>query len=63
MSKARSERARDNALEKSFPASHPPAGSGITGDESSDKPPDQRISQDKPTGRPSRDGNDTLARE
>jgi hypothetical protein len=44
-----------NALEESLPALDPPAGSRITGDESSDNPSDQRTSQDKPTGTPTSD--------
>lgn len=52
---AHSERARDKALEESFPASDPPASSGITGAGSADKSSDPRIRQDEPTGTPTSD--------
>jgi hypothetical protein len=47
---AHSQRTRDKTLEESFPASDPPANSGIAGADSPDKRSDQRTSQDKPTG-------------
>jgi hypothetical protein len=55
LNEARSERTHDETLEQSFPASDPPAGSGITGSESSDKASDRRTSEDKPTGTPTSD--------
>jgi hypothetical protein len=54
-SKAHSERNRDKALEDSFPASDPPANSGITGAETPDKPSHQRDLDERPTGTPTSD--------
>jgi hypothetical protein len=52
---AHRERARDKTLEESFPASDPPANSGITGGERPDKPSHQRDHAEKPTGTPTSD--------
>jgi hypothetical protein len=49
------ERNRDQALEDSFPASDPPAHSGITGAEKPDKPPHKRDVEERPTGTPTSD--------
>jgi hypothetical protein len=49
------ERAHDNTQEDSFPASDPPANSGITGAESPDKPPHERDVSELPTGLPTSD--------
>ena len=49
------ERAHDDALADSFPASDPPASSGIAGPGESDKPAHQRDTADKPTGTPTSD--------
>jgi hypothetical protein len=50
-----SERARDQTVEDSFPASDPPANSGITGAERPDKPSHRRDIDEKPTGTPTSD--------
>ena len=44
------DRARDKAVENTFPASDPPAHSGITGAGSPTKPAQQGGTGDKPTG-------------
>jgi hypothetical protein len=49
------ERARDKTLEDSFPASDPPANSGVTGAERPDKPSDERDVEEVPTGLPTSD--------
>lgn len=54
-SDTQSEKAHDKTLEESFPASDPPANSGITGAETPDKPSDQRGDEEKPTGTPNSD--------
>jgi hypothetical protein len=54
-SKVHSERNRDKALEDSFPASDPPANSGITGAGKPDKPSHQRGMDERPTGTPTSD--------
>jgi hypothetical protein len=53
MTRQRSDRAQDKNLEDTFPASDPPANSGVTGAE----PPasSQQKDGDKPTGRPTSD--------
>jgi hypothetical protein len=51
----RSERARDDTLKDSFPASDPPAQSGITGSEPPDKPAEDRSEEERPTGLPTSD--------
>lgn len=52
---ARADAARDKALQDSFPASDPPASSGITGAESPDKPSHKRRTEERPTGTPTSD--------
>ena len=52
---AHTERDRDKALEDSFPASGPPANSGITGTERPDKPSHARDIDERPTGTPTSD--------
>jgi hypothetical protein len=49
--KARTERDQDKALEDSFPASDPPANSGITGPGA----PDKGAVDERPTGTPTSD--------
>jgi hypothetical protein len=51
----RSERDHDETLKDSFPASDPPAHSGITGGEPPEKPPEERIIEERPTGTPTSD--------
>jgi hypothetical protein len=55
----RAERKRDEALEDTFPASDPPATSGITGGESPTDPPRKpshdRSIDERPTGTPTSD--------
>ncbi len=51
----KSERAHDKTLEESFPASDPPANSGITGAEPAGEAPNRRGDEDEPTGRPTSD--------
>jgi hypothetical protein len=50
-----SERAHDKTLADSFPASDPPANSGITGADPVDKASGDRDVQEKPTGTPTSD--------
>jgi hypothetical protein len=50
-----SERKQDKTLEDSFPASDPPARSGITGAEGPDKPSHKRTIDERPTGTPTSD--------
>jgi hypothetical protein len=52
---SRFERAHDKTLEDSFPASDPPANSGIAGAEPPDRPSHQRNVGEKPTGTPTSD--------
>jgi hypothetical protein len=54
-----SDRTRDKALEDSFPASDPPATSGVTGSERPDKPSHVRTIEEKPTGTPTADRHGT----
>jgi len=51
----RSDRDQDKALEDTFPASDPPANSGITGAEPPAKRPDERTIEEKPIGGPTSD--------
>ncbi len=53
--KDRTERAQDKALEDTFPASDPPANSGITGGEVPAKPSHERGIEAIPTGLPTSD--------
>jgi hypothetical protein len=46
---------RDKALKDSFPASDPPANSGITGAETPDKHSGERTEAEIPTGHPTSD--------
>lgn len=55
MAQAHSDQDQDKALEDTFPASDPPANSGITGAETPNKPSDQRNEDEIPTGRPTSD--------
>jgi hypothetical protein len=55
MTRKHPDRAQDKALEDTFPASDPPANSGITGAEAPTPPPQQRKDDDSPTGRPTSD--------
>jgi hypothetical protein len=50
-----SERTHDKTLEDSFPASDPPANSGITGTEDPTKPAHKRHIDERPTGTPTSD--------
>jgi hypothetical protein len=50
-----SDRKQDKTLEDTFPASDPPARSGITGAERPDKPSDKRNIDERPTGTPNSD--------
>ena len=52
---ADSARDHDKTLEDSFPASDPPATSGITGAEQPEKPPQEQSIDEIPTGRPTSD--------
>jgi hypothetical protein len=52
---ADTERDHDKTLEDSFPASDPPASSGITGTERPEKPAGERTMDERPTGRPTSD--------
>jgi hypothetical protein len=52
---ARKEREHDQTLKDSFPASDPPANSGITGAEKSGKPTHKRPIEERPTGTPNSD--------
>jgi hypothetical protein len=49
------DRAQDRAVEASFPASDPPANSGITGAEVPDQPSHEREIDAQPTGLPTSD--------
>jgi hypothetical protein len=51
----RSDRAQDKTLEDTFPASDPPANSGITGAEPPARPPEDRTLEEKPIGTPTSD--------
>ncbi len=53
--KANSEPKQDKALEDTFPASDPPANSGITGAEGPAKPTQHRDVEAEPTGVPTSD--------
>ncbi len=55
MSSTRTDRDHDKTLEDSFPASDPPAHSGITGSEESKKPSHEREIEEQPTGLPTSD--------
>jgi hypothetical protein len=50
-----SDDARDKTVEDTFPASDPPANSGITGAERPDKPSHKRDEDERPTGTPTSD--------
>jgi hypothetical protein len=52
---AQSDRAHDRTLEESFPASDPPANSGITGAEAPEGRSQRRDTHEKPTGTPTSD--------
>ncbi len=52
---AHSDQKQDKALADSFPASDPPANSGITGAETPDKPSRHRNIDERPTGTPTSD--------
>jgi hypothetical protein len=56
---ANSDRTRDKALEDTFPASDPPANSGVTGAERPAKPSHERSIEEKPTGTPTSDRHGT----
>jgi hypothetical protein len=49
------EREHDKTLKDSFPASDPPANSGITGAEKPDTPTHERPIEERPTGTPNSD--------
>nr|WP_294512528.1 hypothetical protein [uncultured Rhodopila sp.] len=51
----RSERDHDRTLKDSFPASDPPANSGVTGTEPPARPPHERAIEERPTGMPTSD--------
>jgi hypothetical protein len=53
--RVRSDRDQDKKLEDTFPASDPPANSGITGAEPPAKPSEERSMDERPTGRPTSD--------
>ena len=55
MDSTRTERDHDKTLEDTFPASDPPANSGITGAEAPQKPSQDRKIDEIPTGRPTSD--------
>jgi hypothetical protein len=55
MTREGSDRDHDKTLEDTFPASDPPANSGITGAEPPVKPSQQREDEDRPAGRPTSD--------
>jgi hypothetical protein len=52
---AQDERNREKALEDSFPASDPPANTGVTGAGTPDKPSHTRGMDERPTGTPNSD--------
>ena len=52
---AQTERTQDKALEETFPASDPPANSGITGAATADKPAQNGETTSEPTGTPTSD--------
>lgn len=52
---SRSEHARDKTLQDSFPASDPPANSGVTGDERPGSASHERDTHERPTGTPTSD--------
>jgi hypothetical protein len=54
MTREHTDRVQDKALEDTFPASDPPANSGVTGAEPSARP-QQRKDEEAPTGRPTSD--------
>jgi hypothetical protein len=59
MTREHPDRVQDKTLEDTFPASDPPANSGITGAEAPRPPPQQqRKDGDSPTGRPTSDRHD-----
>ncbi len=49
------ERDHDKTVKDSFPASDPPASSGVTGAERPDKPSNERSIEEIPTGLPTSD--------
>jgi hypothetical protein len=51
----KADRAQDRTEEASFPASDPPANSGITGAEETTKPANRDETEPKPTGTPTSD--------
>jgi hypothetical protein len=51
----RADRQQDKAVEDTFPASDPPANSGVTRAGRADKPPHERTTEERPTGRPTSD--------
>lgn len=57
--KAAEQRSRDKTLEDTFPASDPPANSGVTGAEVPDKPSHERGIEEQPTGLPTSDRHGT----
>jgi hypothetical protein len=50
-----SEREQDKTLEETFPASDPPAHSGLAGADRPDKPSHKRDIEERPTGTPNSD--------
>jgi hypothetical protein len=55
----RSERDQDESLKDSFPASDPPANSGITGTGKPEAPSNERTIDEQPTGMPTSDRHGT----
>nr|WP_294519381.1 hypothetical protein [uncultured Rhodopila sp.] len=51
----RSDRDQDETLKDTFPASDPPANSGVTGAEPPNTPPHERTIEESPTGLPTSD--------
>lgn len=51
----RGDRKLDKTVSDTFPASDPPANSGITGAGGTEKPSQERAAEEKPTGRPTSD--------
>lgn len=51
----RADRRQDQVVEDSFPASDPPANSGVTGAGRPNKPPHERSDHERPTGSPTSD--------